>query len=136
MFLRLSTIITSSRSIFTHLSWDSLQDAPMNCYLLHGDGNHHKVNYFPTKGCGSNYFSQREILHHVKLDYKKHCSVPLLSYVLAQDEPILSNTVCVHVLHYAPFKPSKVGMNVIIFPLTRSLHDLMSLSFLQPLLQL
>ena len=26
-----------------HLSWDSLQDAPTNCYLLHGDGNHGKV---------------------------------------------------------------------------------------------
>ena len=52
-----------------------------------------KLNYFPAKGSGSNYFSLREILHHVKLDYKKHCFVPLLSYVLTHDEPILTNTV-------------------------------------------
>ena len=57
-----------------------------------------KLNYFPTKGGCSNYFSLREILHHVKLDYKKHCSMPLLSYVLAHDEPTLTNTVCAHAL--------------------------------------
>ena len=51
-----------------------------------------KLNYFPAKGGCSNYFSPREILHHVKLDYKKHCSVPLLSYILTDDEPTLTNT--------------------------------------------
>ena len=35
-----------------------------------------KLNYFPAKGSCSNYFSLREILHHVKLDTKKHCSMP------------------------------------------------------------
>ena len=54
-----------------------------------------KLNYFPAKGGCSNYFSLRETLHHVKLNYKKHCSVPLLSYVLTHDEPTLTNTVCV-----------------------------------------
>ena len=53
-----------------------------------------KLNYF---GC-SNYFSQREILHHVKVDYKKHCSMPLLRYVLTHDEPTLTNTVHMHAL--------------------------------------
>ena len=53
-----------------------------------------KLNYFPTKGGGSNYFSPREILHHGKLNHKKPCSVPLLSYVLTHDEPTLTNTVC------------------------------------------
>ena len=76
------------------MSWDSLQDAPMNHYLLHGDGNHSKVKLLSHKRWPSNYFSLREILHHVKLDYKKHCSVPLLSYVLTHDEPTLTNTVC------------------------------------------
>ena len=57
-----------------------------------------KLDYFPAKvGC-SNYFSPREILHHVNLDYKKHCSVPLLSYVLTHNEPTLTNTVDVHAL--------------------------------------
>ena len=57
-----------------------------------------KLNYFPTRGVCSKYFSPREILHHVKLDYKNHCSVPLLSYVLAHDEPTLTNTVHAHAL--------------------------------------
>ena len=57
-----------------------------------------KLNYIPTKGGCSNYISLREILHHVKLNYKKHCSMPLLSYVLTHDEPTLSNTSHVHAL--------------------------------------
>ena len=56
-----------------------------------------KLNYFPTKGGCSNYFCPREILHHVKLNYKKNCSVPLLSSVLSSvltgDEPTLTYTV-------------------------------------------
>ena len=91
-----------------------------------------KLNYFPAKGGCSNYFSLWEILHHVKLDYKKHCSMPLLSYVFTHNEPTLTNTVCVHVhwiaFSYMRFKPNKVGMNVIIFPLARSY--LTPLSFL------
>ena len=59
-----------------------------------------KLNYFPTKGGCLNYFSPWEILHHVKLDYKKHCSVPLLNYVLTHDEPTLTNMVQVCALDY------------------------------------
>ena len=51
-----------------------------------------KLNYFPTKGGCSNYFSPRDFLHHVKLDYKKCCSMPLLSYVLTHNELTLTNT--------------------------------------------
>ena len=51
-----------------------------------------KLNYFPTKGGCLNYFGPWEILHHVKLDYKKHCSMPLLGYVLTHDQPSLTNT--------------------------------------------
>ena len=58
------------------------------------------LNYFPAKGGCSNYFSPREILHHVNLDYMKHCSVHLLSYILNHDEPTLTNTACVHTLNY------------------------------------
>ena len=57
-----------------------------------------KLNYFPTKGGCLKYFSLREILHHVRLDYKKHCSMPLLSYVLTHDEPTLTNTAHAHAL--------------------------------------
>ena len=48
--------------------------------------------YFPAKGGCSNYFSLQEILLRVKLDHKKHCPMPLLSYVLAHNEPTLTNT--------------------------------------------
>ena len=57
-----------------------------------------KLNFFPAKGGCSNYFSPWEILHHVKLDYKKLCSVPLLSYVLSHNEPTLTNTADAHAL--------------------------------------
>ena len=57
-----------------------------------------KLNYFPAKGGCSNYFSLRELLHHVKLDYNKHCSMPLLSNVLTHNEPTLTNTAHVHAL--------------------------------------
>ena len=57
-----------------------------------------KLNYFPTKcGC-SNYFRPREILCHVKLNYKKHCSMSLLSYVLTHDKSTFTNNVCTHAL--------------------------------------
>ena len=59
-----------------------------------------KLNYFPGKGGCSSYFSPREILHYVKHNYKKYCSVPLLSYVLTHNEPTLTNTVCMHALDY------------------------------------
>ena len=58
------------------------------CYMVMETAT--KLNYFPTKGGCSNYFSLREILYHVKLYYKKHCSMPLLSYVLTHDEPTLT----------------------------------------------
>ena len=58
-----------------------------------------KLNYFPAKGGCSNYFSPRGILHHVKLNYKKHCSVPLLIYVLTHNEPILTSTLCMCALY-------------------------------------
>ena len=105
------------------------------CYMVMK--NAAKLNCFPTKGGCSKYFSLSEILHHVKLDYTKHCYVPLLSYILIHNEQTLTKTVHMHLLDflsYVLFKPRKVGMNDIIFTLTRSLHDHMSLSFPQPLL--
>ena len=66
------------------------------CYMVKETAA--KLNYFLAKAGCSNYFSPRGILHHVKLDNKKHCSGPLLSYGLAHDEPTLTNTVHVHAL--------------------------------------
>ena len=57
-----------------------------------------KLNYFLAKGGCSNYFTLGEILHHVKLDYKKHCSMPLLSYILTHNEPTLTSTTHAHAL--------------------------------------
>ena len=93
-----------------------------------------KLNYFPAKGGCSNYFSPREILHHVKFYYNKLCSVPFLSYILTHDEPQLTNTdhacaldcLFLHAIH------TKQGGYECYHPLTRSLHDLTSLSFPQP----
>ena len=94
-----------------------------------------KLYYFPAKGGCSKYYSLREILHHVKLNYKKHLSMLLIGYILTHNEPTLTNTIhaCAWIVFsYALYKTNRVGMNVIISPLTRSLHDLMSLSFPQP----
>ena len=52
-----------------------------------------RLNYFPAKGGCSAYYSPREILHKVKISFERHCRVPLLQYVLAHDEPQLSNTL-------------------------------------------
>ena len=93
-----------------------------------------KLNYFPTKGGCSNYFSLREILHHVKLDYKKHCSIPLLSCVLTHDELTLANTVHAHVLDclfLCAVQTSQGRYECYHIP---THQVIMSLSFPQPLL--
>ena len=51
-----------------------------------------KLNFFPPKGGVSKYFSPREIVVQQKLDYSKHCSIPIFSYVQAHDEPNPLNT--------------------------------------------
>ena len=51
-----------------------------------------KLNYFSPKGGISPYYSPREILHHVKLGYQKHCLIPQFSYVTAHTEPYPKNT--------------------------------------------
>ena len=93
-----------------------------------------QLNYLPAKGGSSNYFSPQEILHHVKLDYKKHCFMPLLTYVLTHDEPTLTNMAwacALDCLFLCAMHTKKADMNVTISPLARSSHDLTSLSFPQ-----
>ena len=55
-------------------------------------------------------------------------------FSLTMNQPLPALFAHVHwiVFSYVPFQQIKVGMNVIILPLARSLHDLMSLPFLQP----
>ena len=67
-----------------------------------------KLNYFPAKGGCSNYFSLMEILHHVKLDYKR-CTVPCLSSImfsLMMNQPLPTLFTHMHwiVFSYMPFK--------------------------------
>ena len=103
------------------------------CYMVMETAT--KLNYFPAKGGCSNYFSPHEIVHHVKLNYKKHCSVPLLSYILTHNEPTLlipSAHTSWYVCSYALCITNRVGMNVSICPLNRSSPDLTSLSFWHP----
>ena len=96
-----------------------------------------KLNYFPAKGGCSNYFSLREILHHASSTTRS--TVPCLFSVmfsLMMNQPLPTLLMHVHwiIFSYVLFTQSKVDMSVIIFPLTRSLDDLMSLSFPHPLL--
>ena len=46
-----------------------------------------KPNFFPNKYGISKYFSPRQLLHRLSLDYDKHCKYYLGQYVQAHDEP-------------------------------------------------
>ena len=52
-----------------------------------------KLNYFPAEGGCSEYYSPREILHQARLQYDVHCKIPMLSYVLAHNEPKQTNSM-------------------------------------------
>ncbi|MEN9849167.1 MAG: hypothetical protein RL368_1907, partial [Pseudomonadota bacterium] len=51
-----------------------------------------KLNYFPATDGISQYYSPREILHAIPLDYEKSCKIPMFSYVQAHDEPSPKNS--------------------------------------------
>ena len=89
-----------------------------------------KLNYFPHKGGCSSYFSLRK--SSIMLSLTTRSTIPCLfsvmfSLTMNQPLPTLFTHVDSIVFSYTPFKQSKLGMNVIIFPLARSLHNLMSL---------
>ena len=93
MFMKLSTTIVSQRSIFAPLIMGFLTRWSHELFhMLHGNGDCRKLKYIPVKGVYSNCFNLMEILHHIKLDNKKHCSTHLLSYVLTHDGTTLTNT--------------------------------------------
>jgi hypothetical protein len=50
-----------------------------------------KLNLFPVKGGCSEVYSPRMIMHDVNLKFEQ-CKVPQLAYVLAHDEPNLTNS--------------------------------------------
>ena len=102
-------ILQDSRwSFMTNLAntQEHVPEAECNNHILkeHIHTTYHGIPYkmLPRTVICYNYFSPREILHHVKLDYKKHCSVPLLSYILTHDEPTLTNTAHVYALDFPP----------------------------------
>jgi hypothetical protein len=78
-----------------------------------------KLNYFPAKGGCSLYYSPREILHELKLNYVS-CKIPQLAYVMAHDEPKPTNpspeplmaSTCIR------FQMRKEGMRSFISPVT------------------
>jgi hypothetical protein len=51
-----------------------------------------RLNYFPTKGGVSPYFSPHVILTGRSLDFTKHCKFPFGAYVQANNEPQPTNT--------------------------------------------
>ena len=57
-----------------------------------------KLNFFPSKGGISEYYSPIMILHQKNLDYKKHCKYSFGSYVQAHDEPNPLNTTAARTL--------------------------------------
>jgi hypothetical protein len=57
-----------------------------------------KLNFFPSKGGISEYYSPRMILHQKTLDYKKNCKYSFGSYVQAHDEPNPLNTTAARTL--------------------------------------
>ena len=94
-----------------------------------------KLNYFPAKGGSPITSAQGKF--SIMSSLTTSSTVPYLFSVMfsfTMNQPLPSLLVHIHwiVFSYAPFKQSKVGMNVIIFLLTRASHDLMSLLFPQP----
>ena len=99
-----------------------------------------KLNFFPAKGGCSSYYSPREIMHHVKLNYKLHCSVPTLSHVLAHEEPKPTNTAraraldCLylrstdnaqggHEVYHIPTRQVLTRAYVTVVPITQTVID-------------
>lgn len=72
------------RAVYHDLPFDSISRIMLK-YLAMESAR--KLNYFPPKDGVSSYYSPREILHGIKLDYQKHCTIPLFAYVQAHDEP-------------------------------------------------
>ena len=96
-----------------------------------------KLNYFPEKVAAliTSAQGKSSIMSSSTTRSTDLCLFSVM-ISLMMNQPLPTLFMCMHwvriVFSYALFKPSKVGMNVIIFPLTRSSHDLTSLSFLQP----
>ena len=52
-----------------------------------------KLNYAPAKGGISDYYSPRQLLHKVPLDFNKHCVYPFGAYIQAHHELLVLWTV-------------------------------------------
>ena len=64
------------------------------------------LNYFPNKHGISAYYSPRDILQLPKLDFKKHCQIPMFTYVQAHDEPTFTNTPMARTLDCIYLRPT------------------------------
>ena len=75
-----------------------------------------KLNFFPSKGSISEYYSPRMIIHQKNIDYKKHCKYSFGSYVQAHDEPNLLNTTAARTLDciYLQYTDSHQGGHEIL----------------------
>jgi hypothetical protein len=75
-----------------------------------------KLNFFPSKGGISEYYSPRMILHQMNIDYKKHCKYSFRSYVEAHDEPDPLNTIAAQTLDsiYLQYTDSHQGGHEIL----------------------
>ena len=76
------------RATYHRLPYSALPTAMMKVLVTESA---RKLNFFPNKNGLSKYFSPRQILHRVVLDYKD-CQYLFGSYVQAHDEPDPTNT--------------------------------------------
>jgi hypothetical protein len=77
-----------------------------------------RLNYFPTKGGISPYFSPHVIPTGTSLDFNKHCKFPLGVYVQANIEPNPTNTNAPHTIDCIYLRP---------FPNLQEGHEVMNL---------
>ena len=83
------TIKERVRSTFHRLPYKALPIAMMRVLVVESA---RKLNFFPNKNGISKYFSPRQIVHRVVLDYDTNCKYAFGSYVQAHNEPDPTNT--------------------------------------------
>ena len=97
------TIQERVRAVFHSLPYQALPTTPLVYLVMEVT---RRLNFFPPRGGVSQYYSPREIVTGQRLDYKRQCSIPLLSYVVAHDEPQPSNTQAARALDCLYLRPA------------------------------
>ena len=97
------TIQERVRAVYHSLPFEAINKL-MTKYLTQECAS--KLNYFPSKNGVSDKYSPREIMHKVKLDYKRHCAIPMFAYVQAHEEPQITNTIAQRAMDALYIRPT------------------------------